>query len=304
MKKYVITISIIIGLLVVGIIGFLLYRNMNSNEPTKEAIKSKANEEIKQLDTTITNLVNKFHHISYANYKLVETEVESNNSKDEESSNSSSESSSSSGGGSSSGGQNQGQEKEDTKNTIKTANMEPNSILTNNDENVEWNILKEEVELLYSTWPSILIDLNSLNVNKDNLLSFTNTLDELTQALEKEDKKTGLIKLADLYNLVSEYLKEYSDDNMMNNIFATRAYVIRTYALAEDNKWDEMKQNISNAKIEYTNVLNNLLNTNNINSINRGYILLNEMEKNLNQENKDIFYINYKNLMQELETMI
>ena len=65
-----------------------------------------------------------------------------------------------------------------------------------------------------------------------------------------------------------------------------------------------MKQNIINAKNEYNTLLNNAQNTNDVSSINKGYIILNELEKNINNQSKDIFYVNYKNIMQELETIM
>ena len=83
-----------------------------------------------------------------------------------------------------------------------------------------------------------------------------------------------------------------------------RTCILNAYTLAEEDKWEEMKQNITNAKSKYTTLISNLQNTNRMSNINRGYILLNELEKNINEKNKDVFYINYKNMMQELEGLL
>ena len=49
MKKYVITVCIIIALLITWMIGYYVYKNMNMND-NPETIKAKTNEEMKQHD--------------------------------------------------------------------------------------------------------------------------------------------------------------------------------------------------------------------------------------------------------------
>lgn len=182
------------------------------------------------------------------------------------------------------------------------SNVEPSGILLNDNEKVNWDVIKEEVESIYSNWPSTLIDLNSLNVNQDNLIKFNDNLNQLVITLDGEDRNQSLLKLADLYGLINLYYSEYSDDTIKENVIATKSYIARAYALIEsDDKWDEIKQNITNARVQYNNVMNNSLQEGNINSINKSYILLGEMEKNVDSKNKKVFLINYKNLMQELD---
>ena len=41
----------------------------------------------------------------------------------------------------------------------------------------------------------------------------------------------------------------------------------------------------------------------NFDSMNKAYILLNELAEDSNREEEKIFYINYRSLIQELETM-
>ena len=63
-----------------------------------------------------------------------------------------------------------------------------------------------------------------------------------------------------------------------------------------------MKNSIQKAQNSYNNIINSNLQTSQyINTINKAYILLNEMLKSINTKDKDIFYINYKNLMHEID---
>lgn len=296
MKKYIITIIVIAGI-ILSLFGSYYIYSSNNSQDNIDTLKSKADEEITYLDTTIISMMNKFHNITYANYKIVEEDVST------ESQSQQSNSSSSGQGGQSSGNSGGDQSNsQSASNTITNMNMDYSSILVNPNKKIEWNEIKKETEKMYNTWTTVLIDLNALNVNKDNLLKYNATLDTVTQSLEKEDSKASLIGLADLYSLLASYLKEYSSDNQKNNLMNTKSSVLYAYALAEDDKWDDMKNSIKKAQSAYNNVLNSGVQTqNNMSNINKAYILLNELEKSTDTKDKNIFYINYKNLMQELE---
>lgn len=188
-------------------------------------------------------------------------------------------------------------------NTITNMDMSYSSILVNPSKNIDWEYIKKETEKMYGTWTTVLIDLNALNVNKDNLLKYSAKLDDITQALEKEDRKLSMKNLADLYSLLVSYVKDFSDDNKTVYIFETKSNILYAYALTEyDDKWGDMKNDIKKAQSMYGNFINNgIQNSNNISSINKAYVLLNEIEKSTDKKDKNIFYINYKNLMQELD---
>ena len=91
--------------------------------------------------------------------------------------------------------------------------MELNSILSNNNDKVDWDLIKSDIETMYSSWTTVLMHLTTLNVNKDNLLKYNDTLGKIVDNLENEDKETALVNLADLYNLLTLYIQDFSDDN-------------------------------------------------------------------------------------------
>ena len=54
----------------------------------------------------------------------------------------------------------------------------------------------------------------------------------------------------------------------------------------------------------FGNIMNNQVNNiNNIDSINKAYVLISGLKEDAVNKTGSIFYINYKNLMQELENM-
>lgn len=299
MKKYIITIAVILGVMLIMFGSYYIYSNTSSQEDVA-TLKSKVDEEIKYLDSVIVSIMNKFNNITYANYKIVEEKATSQNQNQKNSSVKSIESQEGQ-----SGGNNKDNSQENSiENTITNINMDYSSILVNSDnKKIEWNYIKKEIEKMYSTWTTVLIDLNALNVNNTNLLKYNSTLDDITQALENEDKKTSMIKLADLYSLLVSYIKEYSSNNKLIQLLDTKSNILYAYSLAEyEDKWSEMKNYTDKAQNVYNNIINNeLKNNDSTNNINKAYVLLNEISKSTSKKDKNIFYINYKNLMKELE---
>lgn len=189
----------------------------------------------------------------------------------------------------------------DEENPITNMTMKYSSILVNPNKKIDWNTIKKETEKMYHTWNTVLIDLNSLNINQDNLLKYTTILDNITKAVQKKDKKMTLYRLAELYNLLVTYTKEYSNDNKRIVILDTRANIMYAYALIEDDKWQDMQNYIKRAQGIYNSLMNGALQNNSNTNTNKAYILLNELYRSTDTKDKDIFYINYKNLMRELD---
>lgn len=67
-------------------------------------------------------------------------------------------------------------------------------------------------------------------------------------------------------------------------------------------KWEEAKKYVEEAQKKNTEILNNLEKTNafNIKKIN---IILNQIHSSLDTKDKEIFYINYRNLIEEVNLM-
>ena len=288
MKKYIITIAVILGVMLIMFGSYYIYSNTSSQEDV-DTLKSKVDEEIKYLDSVIVSIMNKFNNITYANYKIVEEKVTSQNQNQKNSSVKSIESQE----GQSGGNNKDNSQGNSIENTITNISMDYSSILVNSDnKKIEWNYIKKEIEKMYSTWTTVLIDLNALNVNNTNLLKYNSTLDDITQALENEDKKTSMIKLADLYSLLVSYIKEYSSNNRLIQLLDTKSNILYAYSLAEyEDKWSEMKNYTDKAQNVYNNIINNeLKNNDSTNNINKAYVLLNEISKSTSKKSKNIFY--------------
>lgn len=146
--------------------------------------------------------------------------------------------------------------------------------------------------------------MHSLNIDNEDILTFSGTLDNLILASKNENKIQILNNISNLFSYLPKYEQKYSDDTKSINIRYTKYFVLNSYCLAEENKWVQMKESINSAKNYFSNVLNNISsNENTQNKISKIYILLNELDNSINLQDKEIFYIKYKALMTDLSNM-
>lgn len=279
MKKYIITIIILFTIISLSIGGYFIYSNAKTNEADSvDKLKEKCLSELNFLSTQTIEIMNGLNNISYSNFEIVNKEIPTS--------------------------ENGGQNTVSTENSISSSIVEYNNILNRNDKDIDWKKISKIVENIYGSWTNILIDLTTMNVNKDNLLQYNTILDSIVTNIQNKDKVEILTNTADLYNLLYLYVKDFSDKEREISLFYIRSNILYAYSLASQQNWDKMREYINIAKQEFNNVLNNQVdNISNIDVINKAYILINEIEDDINNKNESIFYINYKNLMQELEAI-
>jgi len=189
-----------------------------------------------------------------------------------------------------------------------TEKIEVTELLTKNiigeDKEVNWNLIKSRIENLYSIWSTISIDLAELNIPEDKINSFNTVLNETTLQIKEEKKSESIQKLVDLYECVITLYNSF-DNNMSNNdkkLKEIKYNIIIAYENVEMEKWDEARTYVAEAQNINTAILNNLeeMNSYNIKKIN---IILNQINSSLDTKDKEIFYINYKNLIEEINLM-
>ena len=300
-----------IGILVILSLMLIFLTGCSSNDNNNKDVATKTNNEIKYLENRLVAIANKVNNITFSMYGLTESKQEqsSNESGDTQNSQSSSQGGSSQNSQSSSQGEQSGGQEESSSETSSPPSegttkygLKQSSILLNKDTTIDWDYIKYNAELLYSTWTTILIDLHSLNVDNNDILNFGKTLDNLIIAVKAEDKVQTLNLISDLYSYIPKYLNQYSDDSKQINISYTKYYVIDSYTLSEEDKWAEMENQITQSKNYFSNIVNSFNdNENNQDKANKVYVLLNEIDNAINVKDKDLFYIKYKALMENID---
>lgn len=289
LTKIITIIVIILGLIFIASI-FFVSQGKESNATDKNE------EEIKYLDTKLVSLINSLNNIQLQNYKVTLTKVEAKSN-----SSGSSAKNEEQGNGEEDKGQS-GSNKEETE----ISKLEEESIVTNEEKNEpDWETIESELELLYSTWPSIVLDLQSINVNKDDILGFSNTLDEVILNVKNKDKALTAMYMAKLYGYLPKLLDKNFGDEVKRETLNAKTYIVNVYAYAETENFEKMETEITNAETIFTSLVNDarFVNDERKYNINKAYILIEELKNSLITNDTGIFYVKYKNALEELNIL-
>ena len=319
-KYLLIALIVIFTILLATLIYIKFFSNNKDNEYA--ILAEKAEGEVKYLDYTIIELMNKLNNISYSRYQVTIKEVNESEQLNNSSSNSESagngmqtqEQGSSNqegseskvnGSGSNDNNSNNSESESLNQSEARTSRLaQVDSLLNSNYDDVPWDEISYGVETIYTAWPSISLDMKALNINESDISSFSTTLDGIAQAVKVQDKNSALINLYNLYTLLPKYLSYFSSNEYTLNVYNTKAYVLSSYVSANSENWEDMNKNVENA----INTLSKNMNSNNINdteksTIEKSYTLLEELKRGIGLEDKEIFYLKYKLAMEQLEIL-
>lgn len=284
-----------------------------------ENLNEKATNEVEYLGSKFISILNRLNNISFENYQVTAqkaTLTKESTQKEKTSTSSSAqgggeqgsgEQGGEAGGGSSgeTGGNSEKQSGESNQSTsIIASQMSPNTILNPTTTEIDWNGLKNEIENLYYAWNTILLDLYQLNVDNNAILGFSSDLDKATNYIKNEDKANSLLAVANLYGYLPQYLDSISDDSAKKNVIKTKSSILNAYSLVETGDWEAVKKEITKADDTFRLVTTdaNFVSSHSY-QVNKTYVLLNELKNSLGLEDKDIFYIKYRNLLEEMVTL-
>lgn len=305
---YIILILVIIGL------SFAVYTNASQRNDTTQ--KDKNSSEIQYIETKFIDLFNSMNNIQTDNYDIQisgvsqETKQKSSESSSQQSSGgeSSSETGGSQGSGEASGGQgssegNASETTTDSQKNYQKFELKSNGVLTN-DKDINWDYIKNEIEIMYQSVPTITIDLYQSNLNRDDILSFNSEYDKLMVAVKNESKQDTLNQLSKTYDYVSKFAQYAIDNSMEKNIIETKSNILKAYAKLDSKDWNGMSGDIKNAIDVYSKLLvDTTIKPNKQYSINKIYISLNELQNAINVQDESVFLIKYKNVLEEMNNI-
>ena len=296
-------------IITLGVLIFTVFILTGCSNSKNEDLKTKVISEIDYMNTKIINMLNKLNNISFESYSILSEQVEL--SSEEEKSKTGEQSGQSSGGsgeqsgsgGSGGSGENQSSGGEG-KNTINSTTMIADTQLNKSRDEIDWNEIRKEIEELEESWAIIILDLYSLDVKNDTILTCSDNINIVMVSIKEEDKQKTLINLANLYSSIPQFLEEIKADKNMQKIKQTQNHVINAYVLANDMNNNEINANIEQALTIYSEVMSDIdYIKDKTEKTNKVYVLLNELSNSLAQKNSDVFYIKYKNFMKEIDAI-
>ena len=274
LKNIIKTLSIIFLVALV----IIFFSGCSKQKTDEEQLRDKNISEIDYLDNYIMLMLNSINDIDLKQYDAKIEKTENLNEILQESEETSSE---------------------DTGNNVVQYSMVPNTIL-NADKTINWKNLKLEIENLNNTWPSIIVDLYKANVDNKKLTEFSDLINTCIGNIKNENRTETLNSLAKLYEYIPVFLEKIASDNKQIELAKTKVELIKAYVNIDFANWEELKTSLDRAISNFEPIVNNTNEAEKEYNIRKAYVLLQEFKNAVDTNDKDLLFMKYKNLMEEL----
>ena len=274
LKNIIKTLSIIFLVALV----IIFFSGCSKQKTDEEQLRDKNISEIDYLDNYIMLMLNSINDIDLKQYDAKIEKTENLNEILQESEETSSE---------------------DTGNNVVQYSMVPNTIL-NADKTINWKNLKLEIENLNNTWPSIIVDLYKANVDNKKLTEFSDLINTCIVNIKNENRTETLNSLAKLYEYIPVFLEKIVTDDQQVALAKTKVEVIKAYVNIDFANWEELKTSLDRAISNFEPIVNNTNEAEKEYNIRKAYVLLQEFKNAVDTNDKDLLFMKYKNLMEEL----
>lgn len=303
MKKYT-KFAFLFLILVCILLGIALYTNMSRGNE-KETQKEKTLTEVEFLEEKLVSLLNEINRIEIRNYNVSASEIskQAEENANQETSNQTSKEKSEGGqeGSNSSSSENTTSNKEQQQN--EKFDLTPMGVLTTKEE-INWEKIKTEVETLYSSIPTITLDLYQVEVSQEDILGFNQNYDQLAIVVKEENKENTLAMLAKLYEYIPKFMEKTTDEEILKVCVETKANLFKAYSKLDSKNWSEIANDVKQMIETYTKLLSSTnIDASKQYAINKVYVMLNELQNAVNIEDESVFLIKYKNILEEMNNL-
>ena len=294
-------------IIVIIVLSFTVYAIVDKD--TDRIEKEKRISEFEYLESEIVDIFNELNNIQMSNYNVSVNNITSQTKKEDEGK---SDSGQNQQGGqqssaSSSNSQNENSSSDNSNNSEtkqqKEYSLKRNAILTNNEE-INWDDIKNKIEIAYSSIPTITLDLYKYNINQDDILNFNKEFDNLTVILKQNNKQDSLIQLSKLYDFMPKFAQSIYDDDLRKTIIETKSNILKAYSKLDTDNWNDISNDIKQASNSYSKLLTNPnIDQSKQYDISKIYVMINELQNVVQVQDKQIFLIKYKNIIEEMNVI-
>lgn len=305
MKKNVVIILVSIIVVILVLSSLVVFASNGKQELTLE---EKVTQEMKYIDNYLVSMLGDFNGLHIGSFLKEDNSsqwqfdsMQDNAKSNTQSSNN--EDSSSGNSEKSSKNQEESQSKDHLINNKPNSKNTQNGVLANQGKyETQWETIQTQIENLYQTWNTISLDLNALNVDGKSILAFNDYLNSTTQNIKKKDKKASMEQISRLYQLLPKYSQAYKPNSKETHVLEIKNAIVTAYVYVTNNDWESAKKQLSGAITQFTSLLNSVgQNFQNQTLVNQCYILVNELNKAIGLQDKEIFFIQYQNLMGKMD---
>lgn len=316
MKKFK-KISYLVLIIIIAILLIVIYSTISAGNSKND--KSKALAEVEFLEMKLETMLNQMNNIETRNYDVSVSEISKQKQSQQSGGTSGAESSeegASGGGNSKQGSSSEKDQGDSTKKqeenssgnsqsseTSKKFDLEPIGVLSAPQE-VKWENIKNEIEILYSSIPTITLDLYQLNVSQEDVLGFNKEFDILTTTVKSENKEDTLSSLSKLYEFIPKFLQNATDDEVDKVIASTKNDILKAYSKLDSKNWEEIGKDTKQAVDDFSKLLSSTnIEQNKQYGISKAFVMINELQNAVEVQDESVFLIKYKNILEEINNI-
>ena len=181
-----------------------------------------------------------------------------------------------------------------------------NSLTENNETNINWENIEYIYENIFIAWQTMQVDLTDQKVSSEIINKYNSDLNGIANSIIQQNKESTMINYFNLYADICDIVKYISKENNLLNLYYAKLYLLNAYTLSESKKWNEMYESVANSESYFKNSYNEKTEGANSKDVNQSKynekiaMSLSNLKDSINLNDKSIFYIQYKNVMQML----
>ncbi len=170
------------------------------------------------------------------------------------------------------------------------------------DEDLDWSSILNDEKKINEVLDTIILDLAEINISPENLVLFSNELNNLLTITIAENEEELLARLQTLYALIPTFLNEFSDSKSDVKDKELNSIVLSSFSFANIGDWDSAKNTIQTAIDKYNNEMMNDVDymQQRTYSLNKVYVLLGEVKNAIDLENLGLLKLKFVNFIEKM----
>lgn len=171
----------------------------------------------------------------------------------------------------------------------------------NTDDELDWNGIYEECEILNESWSTVVLDLSKLNIPEEQINGLGQDVANLVISISAQNEVDLFTNLYSIYSRLPEIENVYSDDLVSKNKRELKRLVFAAYVSAEAGNFENSRNEIQNASDKYNEMMQDTEYIKNSSyNLNKILVEIEELKSAINLENIDLIRIRFVNFIEEL----
>lgn len=169
------------------------------------------------------------------------------------------------------------------------------------DDQIDWKSVQADVEKINISIDTILLDLSETKLSNEDIINFSNEVNNLNIAISKEDEVAFMQSCNYLYSLLPIYLEKISENKNEIDLMKLKSIAISSFVQSNYSDWESSKNTIALAETKYKEMMDNIDYMQEYShNLNKVYILIEELKHAIDLQEKELTRIKYINFIEKV----